>query len=80
MINKNVLKSIVTCKFCLRKKLHSFVVRLFSFFTTSKYFVLLEVIFLLKLISLLSKSVLPAKLACVKLAAKFSAANLLILE
>ena len=50
--------------------------RLFSFFWTSKYFVF-GGNFLLKLISLLLKSVLLTKLGCFNLAAKFSAVNLL---
>ena len=45
--------------------------RLLNFFCTSKYLVLFDVIFLLKLVSLLSKSVLLTKLAYFNLAIKF---------
>ena len=57
----------------------------FNSFSTSTYFILFELLLLLKLISLLSKSVLFTKLpislllaefACFNLAAKFSADNL----
>ena len=44
---------------------------------SSDYLVLFQVIFLLKLISLLSKSVLLTKLACFNLATVFSAVNFL---
>ena len=47
------------------------------FFLTSKCFVLFEIIFLLKFISLLSKSVFLTESVCFYLAAKFSAVNLL---
>ena len=59
----------------LKKKLWPFVIRRVSFLRTFKYFVLSEVIYLLKLINLFSKSVLFTKLACVNLEAKFSAVN-----
>ena len=58
-------------------KIKSFVIRLYSFFQTSKFFVLLEVLGLLKLVSFLSKSVLFTKSACFNLAAKCSTVNLL---
>ena len=58
-------------------KIKSFVIRLYSFFRTSKFFVLLEVLGLLKLVIFLSKSVLFTKSACFNLAAKCSAVNLL---
>ena len=44
---------------------------------TYKYFLLFEVIFLLELVSLLSKLVLVTKLHCFNLDIKFFAANLL---
>ena len=44
---------------------------------TYKYFLLFEVIFLLELVSLLSKLVLVTKLHCFNLDIKFSAVNLL---
>ena len=59
----------------LKKKLWAFAIRLVSFFRNFKYYVSFEVIFLLKLINLFSKSVLFTKLACVNLEAKFSAFN-----
>ena len=49
----------------------------FYSFSTSKCFVLFEVIFLLGLDSLASKSVFVIKFVCANLAAKFSAVNLL---
>ena len=52
------------------KKLKSFVIRLFRFFGTSKCFVLFEVVYLLKLVISLSKSVLFTKLASFNLDAK----------
>ena len=60
-----------------KKKLWSFVVRLFTFFMTSKHFVLFEAIFILKLASLLSKPFLVTNLPCFNLAVKFSAVNFL---
>ena len=45
---------------------------LISFFSASRCLVLFEVIRLLKLVSLLSNSVLVTKLTCFNLAAKFS--------
>ena len=50
---------------------------LFSVFRNFKYFLLFEVIFLLQLVRLLSKSVLITKSTCYNLAAKCSAVNLL---
>ena len=47
----------------------------FNWFSISKYFVLFEVIFLLRLDSLTAKSVFVIKFACASLATKFSAAN-----
>ena len=71
------LRSVITCKLILPKKtLQYFVIRLFSFFWTFKCCVLFEVIRLLKLVSLLSKSVLFTKSACFNLDAKLSAVNL----
>ena len=58
-------------------KLESKVFNLFNLFSTSKCFVLFEVIFLLRFDNLASKSVLVIKLACSSLALKTSAANLL---
>ena len=52
-------------------------VRRFSFLWTSKYFILFEMILLLNLLHLLSKSLLLTKLASFNFAAKFSAVNLL---
>ena len=73
-----VIRSIITCKIILpKKKIQSFAIRLFSFSWTSKSFVLFEVNRLLKLISLLSKSVLFTKSACFDMAAKFSTIGLL---
>ena len=46
--------------------------------STGAYFVLLELIFLLSLVKLVSKSVFVNKFACTNLAAKSSAINLLI--
>ena len=48
----------------------------FNSFSTIKCFVLFEVIFLLRLDSLLSKSVLVNKVACADLATKLSAITL----
>ena len=53
-----------------------FVVFLNSFLT-SKCFVLFELIFLLRLVSLVSKSVFAIRFNCTNLAAKISAVNLL---
>ena len=47
-----------------------------TFTSKSKCFVLFELIFLLRLISLVSKSVFVTKFACPNLARKFSAVNL----
>ena len=60
-----------------KEKLQCFGVRLFIIFWTSKYLVLFEVNFLLKRISLLSKSVFLTTLGCFNLSTKFSAVNLL---
>ena len=60
-----------------QKKLQSFVVRLFISFWIYKYFVLFELIFLLNLTSLLSKSALLTFLAYFNFAVKYSAVNLL---
>ena len=49
----------------------------FNSFSTSKCFVLFEVISLLTLISLVSKSFFVNKFACTNLAGKISAVNLL---
>ena len=49
----------------------------FNLFSTSKCFVLFEVIFLLRLDSLASKSVFVIKFACANLALKTSAAKVL---
>ena len=49
----------------------------FDSFSTRKYFVSFELIFLLRLISLLSKSVSVIKFPCTDLAAKVSGVNLL---
>ena len=49
----------------------------FNLFSTSKCFDLFEVIFLLRLDSLASKSVFVIKLACANLALKTSAAKVL---
>ena len=64
-------------KYILFKGKLSFVLRLISFFIISKCSVLFEVIFLLKLISLLSKPVFLTKLTCDNLSANFSVVNLL---
>ena len=53
------------------------VFNLFNSFSTSTWFVLFEVIFLLRLDSLASNSVLVINFACANLALKTSAANLL---
>ena len=57
-------------------KLESKVFNLFNLFSTSKCFVLFEVIFLLRFENLASKSVLVIKFACANIALK-TAANLL---
>ena len=63
--------------FCLREIIICFSKTIYLLiYWTSNCFVLFEVIFLLKLISLLSKSVLVTKLACFNLVTKFSAVNL----
>ena len=49
----------------------------FSSFSTITWIVLFELIFLLRLISLSSKSVFVIKFACANLAAKLSTVNLL---
>ena len=59
------------------KYLRSNVSNFVNSFSTSKCYVSFEVIFLLKLDSLASKSVFVIKFAYANLAAKFSAANLL---
>ena len=64
-------------KYILFKGKLSFVLRLISFFIISKCSVLFEVIFLLKLISLLSKPVFLTKLTCDNLSANFYVVNLL---
>ena len=54
-----------------------FLISLIHFQPLGNHFVLFEVIFLLRLDSLLSKSVFITKFACANLAAKFSAVSLL---
>ena len=58
-------------------KIESIKCYFFNSFSKSKCFVLFEVIFLLRLDSLASKSVVVIKFACANLAANFSAVNLL---
>ena len=72
------MRSTLLAKYVLpKKKLYSLAIMLFSFFWNSKCFALFAVICLLKLVILLSKSVLITKLDCFDLAVKFSAVNLL---
>ena len=72
------MRSTLLVKYVLpKKKLYSLAIMLFSFFWNSKCFALFAVICLLKLVILLSKSVLITKLDCFDIAVKFSAVNLL---
>ena len=60
-----------------KKRLQSYVVRVFTFFWTSKCFVWFEIISLLKLITLVLKWVSLSKSTFFNLAPKISAVNLL---
>ena len=62
VVNESLLSPPLFVKYILpKKKLQPFVIRLFNFFWTSKCFLLFEVVRLLNLVSLLSKSVLLTK-------------------
>ena len=79
-ILKNFAYHLLQSDFYLQNKFNRMFLSFFASFLTSKRFVLFEVIFLLRLDSLASKSVFVFKCACANLSLKTLAAKVLNLQ